>query len=543
MVEKLTLEETILRANTNYYKRELARSTINLYNILKETEPCLSPLALPPVELSAASNAIEKFFGTYKTFKDALRKNGLFNVDSVVKVDFLQTYSLYAGAAEALFQLNKFEGESANIFKQGAAGKIRFEDDETVTLNNLVTSYLNVVKKKAKSSKELLGITKDFFEWVLDEATKESEKEKYADVVSQSNKLHIQINEITINGFNIMDKLEEQNYSFNHTLDDIVGNREMVSILKDAVDKVLMYDSQEKVNVNISETDGFSQTFNFWGRPGCGKTATIEALLSYATSQAEKNNKRLIIKNITNAFKDKYFSESANKLKKLLDLPAKGDAAYIFIADDIDTVFFSRDDIKDSHEDKAILKPLLDFLAGIGVPNLGNYLIISTTNRPLDGADEAAMSRLKENEMMIKGPKIAKDYADLFKIKLRNSINNGYVTVDSWDRIGELCLKYDLTGRAVKDVSKRVARLISDANLPADIAGKKPAEQKNMLRQLYSSRKVGEDMIINLIDQYALNEVMKKKQSWDMAVKARVNYKLQERAADEEIRSIRANAE
>ncbi|MEK6852986.1 MAG: AAA family ATPase, partial [Nanoarchaeota archaeon] len=418
MIEKINPE--LLETSRRYYEKELSRPKFNFYEKVRRIDGRVSS-----VVSAIFCDSFENFLATYKAVYETFENSGYLDGKTDERRAFLNIFSLYAAASETLHHFKKFPKNNNSATSSGKYHiNLDFSQGSYTLIDELVGQFLTFMNPASDTS-QLLALEENYFTSILDVTKQISRSSRYESFIKQISDLHLQINGITLNGFSYTSSAPKI-YSFKANLEDIVGNKDMISVLKKAVRNLLKYDPESKSNVMYTEFDGFQRTFTFYGPPGSGKSITIEALLHEATEFAEKIGRPLEIENVTNAFKSEYYSKSTQNLKEIFDRVREGDTACILILDDIDTILFSRNELDNRPEDKAILGTVMNYLEGIEAPKFGNDLVIATTNRP-EILDNALFSRLSESVIYVPGPQIVDEYVQLFKIKLRKSIQNGLV--------------------------------------------------------------------------------------------------------------------
>ena len=502
MIEKIS--QDLVNSSKRHYERELARPRYDFYTKVKSVDG--KPYSL---ESATFCDSIENFLADYKSVSETLNSNGYLDGRADEKKAFVNIFSLYAAAADASHRLKKISGQW-----QGAGARVGGEQrqydiqlDFTQGAYSLTDQLILQVSNnlgKIKGSEEMIEFASAYFSSVISKTKELSKNPDFEGMNGQLGELQLQIGELVLNGFNFFVPRRKE-YSFSTSLEDIVGNEEMISTLKRAVRNLLKYDPESKQNVMQTHFDGFQRTFTFYGEPGCGKTATIEAIMNYATNLAEKACKSLAIENVTNAFKSEYYSKSTQNLKEIFDRINEGQECHILVFEDIDTILFSRDELKNRPEDKAILGTIMNYLEGLEAPRLGNDLVIVTTNNPLC-IDGALLSRLGEGQIYVPGPKTAEDFAKLLKIKMRKSISSGLVnlTEQEWQELGKRCADADLSGRDAKNVSRVILGNIYDKEEPAEVLKMRPEDQVKALRQVYSNS--GFEELKMHLDLYLINK-------------------------------------
>jgi len=477
MIEKINPD--LLASNKKYYERELSRPRFDFYDKVKSIDGSASSL-----ETAAFCDSIENFLATYKTIAETLEGNSYLDGKLDKRRTFINLFATYAGAASSLSRLKKISNGKGKE-KKNFSFQADYTQGSYSFIDQLLVPFVGYINR-VKNSEELVDFASSYFESVLEETENFAKNPEYENLTQQISDLHLQINGITLNGFNYT-SFTPKSYSFSTSLEEIVGNQEMISTLKRGIQNLLKYDSKTKQNIMLTEFDGFQRTFTFYGQPGTGKTITIEAMLNYATKLSHKASKPLVIENITNSFKSEYYSKSVQNLKEVFDRIKDGNESYLVILEDIDTILFSRDELKNRPEDKAILGTIMNYLEGIEAPKNGNDLIIVTTNNP-ELIDNALFSRLSESIINVPGPQTQEDYEKLCKIKLRKSIANNLVELaeKEWKQVGKQCMQQEFTGRDIKNLSKSILSKIYDVNEPEEILSLNPEQQKQALLKVYA---------------------------------------------------------
>jgi SpoVK/Ycf46/Vps4 family AAA+-type ATPase len=225
---------------------------------------------------------------------------------------------------------------------------------------------------------------------------------------------------------------------------------------------VLNYDPKSKSN-RILDWGKFANTILVYGTAGTGKTATLRAFENHLMGKAKEISKlglptHIEYVHLSNDIKSKYFGESVQNLKTRLANAVSGSSIVIVTAEDIDTIFYAREELQDKPAEKDLLNELMNTLEGIATINRGNYLFIATTNRPFS-LESALAQRLRKNQVQADGPESAFDYENLFRIMLRQGIQRGYVQLsnEEFAQLGSACCELrqeykDFTGRPVANV-------------------------------------------------------------------------------------------
>ncbi len=471
MVEKLSLDETLLEENLAKARAELKKPRFRLYDKLIAKEPS----NVPTEEISASTSAIERLLSIYNTVLQTFKTNGHLSANYATRDHFLNLYAIYAGAVEAQHHISRYTDGSEKTFV--FRNKVDFSQGRFTILDDLVNVYLDSIQSVSGST-QVADYTNAFLTSLIQVIENESKIEEFSDLNEQAKQFFIQLDGVTINGFSYMLKAPEIGSFGKTNFSDIVGNEEMITPLKRFVDVLMHYDPRTKRNP-YAERYGVTNTFLFWGGTGVGKTTTLRAVINYAVEQANKLGKPFFVRPVNSSdFKTEFYAQSANNIRKLRDEILKGEAIYLSYTDDIDTVFFSRDELEKRPEDKAVLGEIMATLDQL-VEMAENYFgYVALTNMPVSGVDFAMARRLQENQSEVKGAHTPKQFAELFKIKLRQGLKVGYVRVKDWDRFGGMCVEYGFHGGDVKNISKSLISYANDFEMPVEVYSGISEEQK-----------------------------------------------------------------
>jgi hypothetical protein len=380
--------------------------------------------------------------------------------------------------------------------------RVAFDANEIRTFNNVVSRFLvDLHEKKADNSRVITGsadfvcLTHDFFRGMAERCLRASEA--WLDLKPVVEGRHFIFDGVSVSGFTLQAEDPETVTAPGDTWEQMVGNRELKTTLRGVADKILLYDPRTRRNP-ARELGDFARTILLYGRPGTGKTMAIGALINELTGRAKQLGKPFRAVLIGSDVKDKYFGESVKNLKRKLSELHRGDRICLVAIEDIDLMLASRDDINVNAADKDLLHELMNSLEGVASRDLGNAVIVATTN-DIKGVEGALAERLQENPLEVRGPETAEDFADLFRIKLRRGLPEdqggmgGYVRVadkgsrrkPGWREIGEACLACGFTGRPVKNICKRLMTVAGEFPMPEDVYGLEGDACVERLRPLY----------------------------------------------------------
>ena len=282
---------------------------------------------------------------------------------------------------------------------------------------------------------------------------------------------------------------EKTSASFSYSGMELVGNENVFSALKRGIESILFYDAKAKTNAINGY--GFQKTYLIRGAPGCGKTTAIRAAVKYGKELSAGIGKILFVTNIGNKFKSEFYSKSAQELRKTFEVFFSGDQIHVGIIEDIDTVF-SRRNIHSNAEDSSNLGEILNLLEGVETVNLGNYIIIATTNTSLEPALE---QRLGECIIEAKGPETIEHYERLAKISLGE-----LEKFAKFEKLGESLHSRRFSGRDVKNICRAIASQIICFDAKPEIYSLDFAKQKQFLESSFAD--ISEAEITEIIEEY-----------------------------------------
>ncbi|MBU0665954.1 MAG: ATP-binding protein [Nanoarchaeota archaeon] len=431
------------------------------------------------------NDELEKLIGNYFAIRNSFINNNIYKTGEYFKdQEFCDIHALNIAAKES-----QIKGCSENTSFGMLEIKV-FDYDLEARKNIILGKLLEKYYTSTKVSEE-----EGYFEnWLLNETEKLAFKEEYQKQRKISENIEIRIED------RIYKSLKEKNliYLGDTKTEFLVGNTELEKTLRLTVENLMFYNPENKKNLML-EYGGFPQTMMIWGRPGTGKTTAINNMIVYAKNISAKIEKPLEIINISNNFKSEYFSKSANELRKIFSEISKGEKIYITICEDIDTVFFSRNELKSHPEEKKILGEVMNILEGITTVNKGNNVFIATTNNPLS-EDSALANRLNETIIKSTGPKTADDYILIFQNKLKAGINQGFVKIKDWINIGVIAKEYDFNGRDIKNICKRTMQEAKNFEKQSSFYKMDESEFKKIVLSFFKD--INEQKLITFINNY-----------------------------------------
>lgn len=534
MPEVVQVDPKLVEDKINIARRNLRKPGLNFYEEIASRDSPLGSGTLS-LEASIAVSSFEKFIGTAAAFRESINRNGLLDGYACahdVKEQFADMFSLFVGAAAGNAVIDKAGNEVKPIPLGGKHG-IDFTRGDYFVLDDLVSTYISGTSR-SRNGETLVSYTRDFYDWVIGQAVEQHKDSRFADLVRKAEGAHVKVNGFIVNGLHCREFDKAQTTPAAYNRDDYVGNSELLDTLRHSLTELFDYHFKEKKNPNI-ELGGFQQTVTVWGGGGMGKSMGIAIALNEAKALADKKGIPFLVRELR-GFKSEYFAKSTQNLRAIFEEIRKGDAVYAIVAEDIDTIFYAREELKNRAEDKDILGELMNQLEGLTSNQLGNYVFIATSNHPLQG-DGPLMDRLRQCQVHVKGPLTPADYSAVFKAKLRDGIKQGYAIVSNWDRIGGLAQKHSLSNRDIRNICLEFLAKTKNYDRTDSFYAMGYAERAAYLRKQHA--KVNDDALACAIEGYAKGIEDQRKKEFDSAVEQGI---CQQRLAYEIARRMREEA-
>ncbi len=444
MPETFAIDASLLDRKVKYWSAKL-QSDFRFDVEMAKRDGSQARLSSPA---AVAADSIEKFLGTVSAFRETLRLNNLPAEVSAHKEEFRDVFAQYAGAAAALGSLE-------------SVAEIPLPGKQTIDLTNGDVSAVEIVRRyllgtaPSRSGAQLLGATKDLYGWVVREALQQKDHPKYAALVKQAESVAVKIGETTIAGFSCRKYAAAKSVALPEvSRDAYVGNEVFLDTLKGVMREALDYCVKERKNPNAADGP-LRQTVTVWGPPGTGKSEGIKIVLNEAQKIAAAENTPFVIKELR-GFKNEYYGKSEQNVRELFEEVHRGEAVYALVAEDIDTLFFAREELDKRPEDKGVLGELMNQLQGFKSGCQGNYVFIATSNHPLNG-DSALMDRLRQCQIEVKGPQKPTEYVSVFQAKLRSGVQNGYVKIRDWMESALIAHQHGLVPRDLHNICAGVS--------------------------------------------------------------------------------------
>lgn len=473
MKSVITIDEATLERGVSYARRYFNGTRID--DLVRQYT---SKSNEQETDAKLAVDALSRFCGAYMALRHTYNEGGMFNCSSE-EMHTQNFLDIPSGFGAALTGLKYLENHNPGL-EDSVAGKKYFSDfdfgpgfgnhDSRVKsfLDGMINAYWKGVSK-VQRGRDVLQLTREFFTRVKEDALKA--KERYPSHSKVVNAYTIKIDGVVMEGFkdipaHAAPKIIEAKEGEAEI--KVVGNYAAKRTLDNAITGLLCHDSEKKRNV-IEERYGYPRTILLYGPPGTGKTTTIRSKLQKFGKVAARYGKRLYYQDITNCFKSEYINKSSNNLREIFETAKKSDGCWVFYCDDIDTIFFSREESKNRPDEKANLEVLMHFLERASLDDYKNFVFVGTTNHR-ELLDDAALSRLGI-QVLVEGPQTSEEYSELFQDKLKQGIGVGYVQAEDWNAIGDESKRMGLAGRDVAKICEDIIDEKQDEGFPEEIIG------------------------------------------------------------------------
>ncbi len=261
---------------------------------------------------------------------------------------------------------------------------------------------------------------------------------------------------------------------------DIVGNEEYLQAGLRLARDVAGFDLQEGRNPKQLNPVLFGL-----GRPGCGKTVTAHAIGNYFLEHCSARDvpaKFLVVRRTDWA--SSYQNASALNLVRLFkeDVASFNGVVGVYWPD-IDTAFASRDSSQLRMEEKQNLSAVFGVFDGTLLPKDGRWFLICDANTMR--MDQAAISRISQNPMMVAGPTSEAQYVQLLQDVLLKDLRP-FLPQETkvWRELGARAKQHDLSGRNIQAIAGNIRAHIQDFEFPEAYFKASSAARKKMVEDL-----------------------------------------------------------
>ncbi len=477
----IKISGALLNRSIKYQKREiLDKPNIVLEEIIKGHD---DPYTFGDITENAsnAKKSIELFYGSYKALKETLDQTKIFKGQFCIVNSFLDIYSIFISAKLSLEYLVNTPGEESSTFN---GQKLDFRTGSFNTSINLIKAYKESINSLNGSSEALLGATKNYFRWIIDQTNTELKNNEYQELLKKTEKLNIEINGLILDRALAGDQRINKDLIGKITYEDIIGNEYAISICREIISNIGCYSNKTRSNYATKHMDR-PYVILFYGRPGTGKGMlmnAIEADLSYSASLKGIEYQRIKIDNAL--IKRKYHGDGPRAFKEAFAKAKDSNNISLLIIDDVEGVLQDRDAPDSLHLENELLNVALDQIDGFEKDYIGNFAVVMATNQ-MRKIDNALLSR-STDILEVKGLERLDHYQKFMGKYLltdfRRYIIGGDDTVN---KIANVCYRLNLAGRDVKTYLSNISRFIKGGIVPYEIRSMEGHEQETALKAMY----------------------------------------------------------
>lgn len=428
------------------------------------------------------------------------------------KDKFATSYAMYAGCMNGLWRMDEARRQHSAETNIGPMIQLEQDDlegdqykhmqDRTSRVFQTFLQEYSGLLDNVENQDALPAQTADYLSAVAADCY--TIMERYQDYLDVIEEINLEVDGFTLNG------LDGQGTAHGIATkqvdwDEIVGNNEFEEEIRTSLWTVMDYD-KDRGN-QVADVLGSTQDFIIgYSDPGTGKSLSMAAAATEMRDMAEELGKEVVIEEIGDV-KDKYHGGTAENIREKFDRVTDPNSIGLLLADDIDGLFPSREEMEGEVEDKDAFQELLQQIQGfMSSEDRNNYLILGATNKPTQ-LDDALRSRSK----MVKapGPQTEEQYEDIFEIHL-NSVSEELVQVDHYDQIAEKAHEHKdvVTGRAVEKITNGLAARSAMKDVIADVGMDlfdMSWQEKRELLMSYADP-ITEDRVLQEIEDYVEEE-------------------------------------
>jgi AAA+ superfamily predicted ATPase len=483
-----------------------ALESVGVYDQLKRID---EDPHFPSAEEATIADSLKDGLSAYMAIVDEFTSSDVLNsydidADAGERQDFIVSYAMYAACKKALNNLGQPTEQGSldtgvpSVLDPDAYSRDSDEDPAPkpkrvfTAFSQEFASYL----RKVDSQDELMSLTADYLGSVAAACHEQMEQHPaYMDVVGDIN---LEINGYTLSGLN------GQGVASGDTVkdiawEDIVGNEDMKTRTESLVKVLMDYDPETGEN-EMAEIAPLPNFIVFYGEPGTGKSMGLAAAANQAQDLAEDIGKEVHIKHLDSDIRSKYHGESSERLQNWFDELTDDSRIGIGLADDMESLIQSRDELEGEPEDKDLFRKFITNIQGAdSKEDQNNYIVIGTTNFPElfdDALDDRAVS------IEVPGPETADEYRDILSLQL-DDIHDDLLEIDDIDALGEHAYDADLSGRALENIVETLST--QDELAFSDDFYHLSREEKHQ-RALEQMDTITDDDIYEAIDDYVENK-------------------------------------
>ena len=438
------------------------------------------------------------FFGTYKAIRTTFDKNNIFQDRFKTKETFKEVYSYYISATNAHELLEDIIAREVSLQKKN---NIDFSKGSKSVQVELMEIYLNALKRIDGSPENLVGITKDYYDIIVNDARSFATEESFESLVHQAENLDIEVNGKVFSGFNSPAYADEIIDISPTTYDQIVGNEQALEFCKIMATHVVSYNPKDQTNYSLENTNKAGALI-LVGPPGTGKSMIISAMRNQMFYLASKKKIPFNYIEVNNSqIKSKYVGEGVKALNEMFKKVKDSKGIGLLVLDDADQILESRDEDHSTPYGRELLHEVQQHMDGVSKDYKGNYLVVFSSNRP-DLLDGAIKSRLGGDlhTLKIMGPQSISDYARIFELKMGSNLEYIDFNKHSIEDIGKLLYEKKLNGRDVETLANDLSFDIGPGIIPEDIVVMYGDKQRDAINGM--KKKIDFEMITKKIGEY-----------------------------------------
>lgn len=494
-MSKLKLDETLLQSELRDARRTLGQLSVGFYELMKKRNGDLEE------RLSQASAASCEAFEQFLAVPPALM--------SVVpqKIQPLNTIAiqgvwLWAYWFSSIVGIKTLEPYTNGESILADFPAVKFPDNamgygfRTEQIKTVIQGLSSV-----RGGKQITQFLKGYFEHIASEAKRQGSETKYESVIKQINAVPLEVNGVTVSGFDYRIGSHKSELEFSGTTyDEVIGNVEAIEIPRQSIIATCMFDFKNGINP-VLKYGPIPWTFLFTGPPGSGKTTIIDAHISYLQRLCEKYSKPFEHFELGGK-RDPLYGVTEQKLSEPFNRSREKKSIVAATAEELDGITTKRGAYLTDHIDKAVTTTFLRNMSGAGYTNPGNMLLFASTNT-IEDLDPAVISRFGSGILQVKGVETPDEHAELYKAKLRSWVKTGIVDVEEWNKIGTYSKEQGLDGRSIESVCKRINLSVHKGLVEEEMIGMPPEEAEYAISSRVSKRKITEKMLYEQIQLQA----------------------------------------
>lgn len=231
----------------------------------------------------------------------------------------------------------------------------------------------------------------------------------------------------------------------------VIGDQDTITFLERMVKCLFMYNPSVGKNP-MTEKGIFNNKVLLQGLPGGGKGAVSFYIINFAEefNKRVKGNLMVTCFNIDSSYED----GKIQKLKSQLHQVTTENKLFLIYEDEVDGLLKEESPGHQKKSDLQVIQEFNKFLDG-QYPNNGNYLLLANINNinNLSATNQSRFYKINWQGAVTKEQKSL-----LFRYKLENGINSGYVAIaqEEFDKLGNVAHEGGLTGRDITTICQTV---------------------------------------------------------------------------------------